>query len=113
MELALRAPDGVADVYFQPMDSTAFTQFEAGLIAPLAPYLDDPAMTSPDYDLADFPAGFLAATEYPPGSADQQNYGIPVSFEFIFCFTTRTWSLSIWAAACLRPWPICWRRRRV
>ena len=51
-----RAESGVADVYFQPMDSTAFTQWSADLIAPLSPYLNDTAMTSDDYDLADFPA---------------------------------------------------------
>lgn len=86
MELALRADQGVADVYFQPMDSTAFTQWSADLITPLSPYLNDPTMTADDYDLADFPAGFLSATEYPPGSADAENYGIPVSFEAYILF---------------------------
>ena len=86
MELALRADQGVTDVYFQPMDSTAFTQWSAELIAPLTPYLDDATMTAEDYDLADFPAGFLAATEYPPGSDEAQNYGIPVSFEAYILF---------------------------
>lgn len=86
MELALRADPGVADVYFLPMDSTAFTQYAAGLIMPLTPFLEDPTMTSPDYDLADFPAGFLQATQYPPGSEDAQDYGIPVSFESYILF---------------------------
>ena len=86
MELALRAPSGVADVYFLPMDSTAFTQWSAGLIKPLTPYLEDPEMTAEDYDLADFPAGFLAATQYPPGEDDAEDYGIPVSFESYILF---------------------------
>ena len=86
MELALRSAEGVADVYFQPMDSTAFTQYSAGLIHPLGDYLADPAMTSADYDLEDFPGGFLAATEYPPGASDKVNYGIPVSFESYILF---------------------------
>ncbi|MEZ4706000.1 MAG: extracellular solute-binding protein [Caldilineaceae bacterium] len=86
MELALRAETGVADVYFQPMDSTAFTQWSADLIAPLSPYINDAGMTADGYDLADFPAGFLSATTYPPGSADAQNFGIPVSFEAYILF---------------------------
>ena len=51
MELALRADQGVADVYFLPMDSTAFTQWSAGFIQPLSPYINDPSMTAADYDL--------------------------------------------------------------
>jgi len=86
MELALRAPEGVADVYFLPMDSTAFTQWSADLIQPLTPFLEDPEMTAEDYDLADFPDGFLAATQYPPGAEDAQDYGIPVSFESYILF---------------------------
>ncbi len=86
MELALRASEGVADVYFQPMDSTAFTQYSNGLVKSLTPYLQDPTMTSPDYDLADFPAGFLVATEYPPDAEVKENYGIPVSFEAYILF---------------------------
>lgn len=86
MELALRASDGVADVYFLPMDSTAFTQYSAELIKPLSPYLDDPNMTADDYDFADFPAGFVSATHYPPGAADAQHYGVPASFESYILF---------------------------
>ncbi len=86
MELALRAREGVADVYFLPMDSTAFTQWANGLIHPLTPFLEDPSMTAPDYDFADFPAGFVSATQYPPGDADQQDYGIPASVETYILF---------------------------
>ena len=86
MELALRAREGVADAYFLPMDSTAYTQWTSDLILPLDPFLNDPAMTMPGYDLADFPPGFLAAAQYPPGSAEKQTYGIPVSFEAYILF---------------------------
>lgn len=86
MELALRAESGVADVCFQPMDSTAFTQRSADLIAPLSPYLNDAAMTSDDYELVNFPAGFLSSTTYPPGSAEAENFGIPVSFDAYILF---------------------------
>ena len=86
MELALRSDKAVADVYFLPMDSTAFTQFSANLIAPLTPFLDDPTMTSPDYDLADFPDGFKVAAIYPPGDTKAQLYGIPITFETYILF---------------------------
>lgn len=86
MEVALRAEEGVADVYFLPMDSTAYTQWSNGLIHPLTPYLEDPSMTSPDYNFADFPQGFVQATQYPPGSADAEDFSIPVSFEAYILF---------------------------
>lgn len=81
MEVALRGSSGETDVYFLPMDSTAFTQYSAGLIKPLSPYIDDADMTAPDYDIKDFPSGFLDTTRYPGGTPDSQYYGIPASFE--------------------------------
>jgi len=89
MELALRAREGVADVFFLPMDSTAYAQWTAGLLRPLTPYLEDPAQTMPGYDLADFPPAFLAGAQFPPGAADAQLYGIPVSFEVYILFYNR------------------------
>lgn len=86
MEVALRGSSGNADVYFLPMDSTAYTQYSAGLIKPLSPYIDDPSMTSPDYDVRDFPAGFLDTTRYPGGTPDSMYYGIPASFEVYILF---------------------------
>lgn len=81
MEQTVRAADGSADVYFLPMDSTAFTQYSADAIEPLTPYIEDPSKTSPDYDFADFPAGFLGGVMYPPGAEDAEAYGIPIAFE--------------------------------
>lgn len=86
MELALRSDKPVADVYFLPMDSTAFTQYSANLIAPLTPLIEDKNMTSPEYDLADFPDGFRSAAMYPPGDAKAQLYGIPITFEAYILF---------------------------
>ncbi|MEZ5905920.1 MAG: extracellular solute-binding protein [Geminicoccaceae bacterium] len=104
MELALRATEGVADVYLLPMDSTAFTQWSAGLIQPLTPFLDDPELTAEDYGLGDFPAGFLAATQYPPGDADAEDYAIPVSFEsYILFYNKEHVDASISTAPCRRP----------
>jgi multiple sugar transport system substrate-binding protein len=86
MEQAVRAPTGTADVYFLPMDSTGFSQFTAGAIEPLDGYLNDPAKTTSDYDLADFPKGFLTPGTYPPGDASAKLYGIPISFETYILF---------------------------
>ena len=81
MEQTVRAADGSADVYYLPMDSTAFTQYSADAIEPLSPYLDDPSKTSADYDFADIPAGFVGGVMYPPGDPAAEVYGIPISFE--------------------------------
>ncbi len=87
MEVALRGESGKAnmDVYFLPMDSTAFTQHDNGLIHSLQGYLDDPDMTAPDYDLADIPAGFMNATRYNV-NGKWEYHGIPVSFENYILF---------------------------
>ena len=84
MEQTIRS--GGADVYFLPMDSTAYSQYSADLIEPLTPYLEDPAKTAADYDFADFPAGFLGGALYPPGDPAAQVYGIPISFETYILF---------------------------
>jgi len=81
MEQTVRATDGEADVYFLPMDSTAFTQWSAGAVASLSQYLDDPSATSADYALDDIPGGFLGGVMYPPGADDAEVYGIPIAFE--------------------------------
>ncbi len=89
MEQVLRANPGTADVYFLPMDSTAFSQFNAGLIEPLNGYLEDPAKTAADYDLKDFPQGFLDPGTYPPGDPAAKLYGIPISFETYILFSNK------------------------
>ena len=66
MEVNLRASKG-ADAHFCPMDATAFNQFGAGLLQPLNGFLNDPVATAGDYDVKDFPAGFLNATNFPGG----------------------------------------------
>jgi multiple sugar transport system substrate-binding protein len=86
MEQALRSSSPVADVYFLPMDSTGYTQYQAGLIAPLSPYIDNPSLTASDYDISDFPEGFISVVKYPPGAAETQIYGIPITFETYILF---------------------------
>jgi multiple sugar transport system substrate-binding protein len=89
MQQDLRAAQGSADVYFLPMDSTAYTQYQADLIEPLTPYLNDPTKTSPDFNLADFPPGFLAPGTYPLADPAAQLYGIPISFETYILFSNK------------------------
>lgn len=85
MEVALRGNKGSADVYLLPMDSTAYTQYRAGLIHSLSPFIDDASMTDPGYDIGDFPSGFLDTTRY-PGGPGSEYYGIPASFEVYVLF---------------------------
>jgi multiple sugar transport system substrate-binding protein len=84
MEQTIRS--GGADVYFLPMDSTAYTQYSADLVEPLTPFLEDPTKTSPSYDFPDFPDGFMGGVMYPPGDAAAQAYGIPIAFEAYILF---------------------------
>lgn len=81
MNLAVRSANSVADVYMIQMDSALYTQWEAGVVEPLTPYLDDAARTDADYDLADYPEGFRAGASFPVGQPDPQLYAIPISFE--------------------------------
>lgn len=86
---ALRADKGVADVYFQSMDDTAFSDFSNGLLAPLGDYIDDATMTADDYDIEDFPASLIDAARFPFGAADATPYGVPISTEtFILYYNT-------------------------
>ncbi len=85
-EAALRGSEGLADVYFQTMDDQALTQWSNDLVAPLGGYLNDPSLTSPDYDVADFEPALLAAASFPLGEADAQPYAIPISTETYILF---------------------------
>jgi multiple sugar transport system substrate-binding protein len=89
MEQTVRAAEGSADVYWLPMDSTAYTQYTADAVEPLTPYLEDPLKTAPDYDFADFPEGFLGGVMYPPGDPAAQVYGIPLAFEAYILFANK------------------------
>ena len=86
MEQVVRAPTGTADAYFLPMDSSGYSQFTAGKIEPLDGYINDPTKTAADYNLADFPNGFLTPGTYPPGDPSAKLYGIPISFETYILF---------------------------
>ncbi|MCP4385642.1 MAG: extracellular solute-binding protein [Hyphomicrobiales bacterium] len=87
MEVALRGQgdNSLTDVYFLPMDSTAYTQFSNGLVHSLQGFIDNPDMTAPDYDLADIPAGFLDSTKYQV-DGNWEYHGIPASFETYILF---------------------------
>jgi len=65
------AGTGVFDVYFMDSTGTLIQYIEAGWIEPLEPYIYDPTLTPPDFDINDFP---LQQTTY-----NGKIYGIPVS----------------------------------
>ena len=87
MEVALRGSSGNSqmDVYFLPMDSTAYTQHTNGLVHSLQGFIDNPDLTAPDYNLSDIPAGFLDSTKYDVNGA-WEYHGIPASFETYILF---------------------------
>lgn len=87
MEVALRGSDGNSnmDVYFLPMDSTAFTQYTNGLLHSLQGFIDNPDLTAADYNLSDIPAGFLDSTKYNV-NGNWEYHGIPASFETYILF---------------------------
>ena len=87
MEVALRGAAGSSqmDVYFLPMDSTAYTQHTNGLMHSLQGFIDNPDLTASDYNLADIPAGFLDATKYDVNGT-WEYFGIPASFETYILF---------------------------
>ena len=88
MEVALRGSGGNSqmDVYFLPMDSTAYTQHTNGLVHSLQGFIDNPDLTAPDYNLADIPAGFLDSTKYDV-NGNWEYHGIPASFETYILFS--------------------------
>lgn len=87
MEVALRGSGGNSqmDVYFLPMDSTAYTQRTNGLMHSLQGFIDNPDLTASDYNLADIPAGFLDSTKYDVNGT-WEYHGIPASFETYILF---------------------------
>ncbi|MCY4405524.1 MAG: extracellular solute-binding protein [Rhodospirillaceae bacterium] len=87
MEVALRGSGDTSqmDVYFLPMDSTAYTQHTNGLVHSLQGFIDNPDLTASDYNLDDIPAGFLDATKYEVGGS-WEYHGIPASFETYILF---------------------------
>ncbi len=72
---------GGVDVVELPLDAAAAAWAADGDLVPLGPYLADPRLTDASWDLADFPAGILAAGEAPPGAADAAPYAIPTVVE--------------------------------
>lgn len=86
MEMAVRSDVPVADVFFYSMDGAGFSQYKAGKVTPLTPFIEDPVMTSPDYNFADFPKGFLDSAIYDDGNL----YAIPATFEAYIVFYNKS-----------------------
>ncbi|RZM75698.1 extracellular solute-binding protein [Leptolyngbya iicbica] len=86
METALQDETIAIDVFFLPMDSTAYRLWQGSLLQPLTPLLNDVRLTEPSYNLFDFPEGFRLAAMYPPEAESQQLFGIPITFESYILF---------------------------
>jgi len=86
MQLAVRSTSPIVDVYFASLDTVAFSQWSAGLMEPLTPFINDSTLTDANYDINDFPEGFRLSASFPPGDADAQIYGIPITFEAYILF---------------------------
>jgi multiple sugar transport system substrate-binding protein len=69
-----------------PMDDTVVSQQSAGLIEPLTPFIENPALTDPAYDFADFPRGLIDSSTFPNSEGVNQDYQIPIVTEAYILF---------------------------
>ena len=84
--LAIRSATPVADVFMSLMDAAIFEQWSVGGVAPLTPFIQDAALTNPDYDYAGFTPSLLLGASFPPGDPAAQQYAIPISMETYILF---------------------------
>ena len=84
--LAIRSSEPVADVYMSLMDAAVFEQWKVGGVASLTPFLNDAALTSADYDYADFSPAMLLGASFPPGDPAAEQFAIPISMETYILF---------------------------
>ncbi|MDR0366926.1 MAG: sugar ABC transporter substrate-binding protein [Bifidobacteriaceae bacterium] len=85
MEQAVRSSSS-PDVYMLPMDDTVVSQHSAGVIEPLTPYLENSALTAPDYDFADFPRGLIDSSTFPGADGKALDHQIPIVTEAYILF---------------------------
>lgn len=86
MEAALQDQQTPVDAFFLPMDSTAYRLWQASLLQPLSPLINDPQLTEASYNLFDFPENFRLTAMYPPEASKRQLFGIPATFEAYILF---------------------------
>lgn len=86
MEATLNSRPQEVDVFFLPMDSTAYRLWQGDRLHSLTPFIHNPGLTSRDYNLYDFPEGFRLAAMYPPGQAEAELFGIPATVEVYILF---------------------------
>lgn len=79
MEQAVRS-SLAPEVYMLPMDDTVVTQFAAGLLEPLTPYVENAALTEVSYDYGDFPRGLLDSSAFEV-NGQVQDHQIPIVTE--------------------------------
>ncbi len=86
MESTLKGDGEEIDVFFLPMDSTAYRLWRKNLLHPLTPLINNPKLNQSDYNLYDFPENFRLAATYPPEGNNQSLFGIPATFEAYILF---------------------------
>lgn len=86
VEAVLHRAEPNVDVFFLPMDSTAYRLWQGGYLQALTPFLYDPTLTAQDYNLYDFPEGFRQGAMFPPGEDDAELFGIPATVEVYILF---------------------------
>lgn len=86
MEMVIRSKTPLADVFFYSMDGAGFSQYKAGKVTPLTPFIENPTMTSEEYNFSDFPKGFLDSAVYDDGNL----YAIPATFEAYIVFYNKS-----------------------
>ncbi|QQE66238.1 ABC transporter substrate-binding protein [Leptolyngbya sp. BL0902] len=86
MEAALHREGSDVDVFFLPMDSTAYRLWQRDCLQPLTPFIHDPTLTARDYNLYDFPEGFRQTAMFPPGDEGAALFGIPATVEVYILF---------------------------
>ncbi|MUL82275.1 extracellular solute-binding protein [Mycobacterium sp. CBMA247] len=74
------------DVVMTGFDTNLATLEAANLLAPLTPLIENPALTTADYDLSDFPSGIKQPAMLPSGDPNASLYGIPISTETYMLF---------------------------
>lgn len=80
MAQSLRSAES-PDVYMLYADDAVVNQYAANLVEPLTPYLDNPALTDDEFDVADFAEGTISGGMLPAGEDDAELYYLPIATE--------------------------------
>lgn len=74
------------DVFMTGLDSGIVDQHREGLIESLTPFLNNPHLTTSDYNVADFPSEVLEPAQLPADNGKKELFGLPISTECYILF---------------------------